>query len=184
MNALHPATARRRFIVLSIVCLLIPQAGCQTGAIHRSDDAFFYRDGMWCGTYHTGFPDARAAALTALTELKMPVFREGPQHRGGFIDSRTPDDFPVRIELRALGVRNRAEGEHTRIGVRVGGFGTHRDVCERILNQIAQHLAPGAIPPIAAPVAGTQGQPSAMTAPPQPAPLDPSLPAQPVPVGK
>jgi hypothetical protein len=149
-------------------CVLLSAlfGGCQAVQT-RSASPYYEHDGMWCGDYATGPEGARIAALTALTELNLPVDREGPEHHGLFIDTRTPDHFEARIVLTPL-----RHTEGTRIGVRVGGFGTHPAVCERLLDAItrqleaAPHAAPvpiGAVPPLQSPSAGP-------SRPPQPVP--------------
>jgi hypothetical protein len=47
---------------------------------------------MWCGDYDIGFEEARVAARAALTELRMPIYQEGPERHGVFIDTRTPEN--------------------------------------------------------------------------------------------
>jgi hypothetical protein len=160
------------------------QSGCQVSEIRSGPDPYYVSHGMWCGNYHVGVAQARVATLTALTELKMPLFQEGPLPYGVFVDTRTIDEHLVRIEIRSLGVRRRAEGEVVRIGVRVGGFGTHREVCEGLLDEIARRLAPA--PPPALPIPPpSPAAPPVTTAPAASAPpAEPGLPSQPVPVGK
>jgi hypothetical protein len=65
----------------------------------------------------------------------------------------------------------------------VGGFGTHREVCERLLDDFAHYLA---LPASPAPLPAVQllGPPTASTVPRAAAAVpDASLPPQPVPVG-
>jgi hypothetical protein len=118
---------------------------------------------MWWGNYGIGFEGARTAALTALTHLKMPVYQEGPLGYGIFIDTRTPDNFEARVSIMPLG----GNGEATRIGVRITGFGTHREVCARLLDEITQHLDAGR---------QIEGVPSALGAPPPAVPPAPRVP--------
>ncbi len=140
-------------------CVLLSALyGCQTVET-RSASPYYEHDGMWCGDFAVGPERARIAALTALTELHMPVDREGPEGPGLYIDTRTPDHFEARVVILPL---RHAEG--TRIGVRVGGFGTHPAVCERLLEAITRQLDTTAIPP-----SSPSAQPSL---PPQPVPLE------------
>ena len=113
--------------------------GCQAVATSASYEPYYEHDGMWCGNYGVGVATARVAALTALTELKMPVYHEGPYLNGIFIDTRTPDNFEARVMIVSLDRYDKS----TSIGVRIGGFGTHREVCKRLLDEIARHLTVG-----------------------------------------
>jgi hypothetical protein len=113
--------------------------GCQAVGTRASCDSYYEHDGMWCGTYAIGVAGARIAALTALTELKMPVYHEGPYLSGLFIDTRTPDNFEARVMIVSLD----RYGKSTSVGVRIGGFGTHREVCKRLLDEVARHLTAG-----------------------------------------
>jgi hypothetical protein len=119
---------------------LLLKTGCQSIETRESTDCFYER-GMWCTACLTDFDRARLAVIVTITELKMPLYQEGPLHHGGFIDTRTPDGYPVRIEIRGP---RRHEGEISRIGIRVGGFGSHREVCERLHREIAHRLDQGA----------------------------------------
>jgi hypothetical protein len=122
-------------------------------------DAYYQCDAMWWGNSGVGVAGARLAAIAALTALKMPLYQEGPLYHGIFLDTKTPDGYEVRVVILPLGWH--APG--TRIGVRVGGFGTHRKVCERLLDEIARHLP---VQPLGAPL---------VPSPPPPAPI-PRLP--------
>jgi hypothetical protein len=175
----------RGIAALGFVLLSSLYSGCQVLETRRSSESYYEHDGMWCGDYGIGREEARAAALSALAELKMPVYQEGMDRHGIFIDTRTPENFQARIVIMP---RGRHSGR-TRICIRVGGFGTHRNVCERLLDEIARHLdaarhiyampaAPAPPPPVAP--AGSPAPPAAL--PPQSQSSDPSLPPQPVPV--
>jgi hypothetical protein len=138
--------------------------GCQ--AVEPRSADYYEHDRMWCGNFVTGLADARVAALATLTELKMPVYQEGPLRQGIFIDTKTPENFQGRVILMPLDWPDHG----TRIGVRIGGFGTHREVCERLLDTMAVHLT-----------AGRQAEaPGAVTLRPQTS--QPALPPQPLPV--
>jgi hypothetical protein len=161
---------------LSALC-----AGCQAVDAQRSNDPYYQFDGMWCGDFHVDYGAARVAVFATMAELKMPLSQQGPFHHGSFIDTRTPDDFEARIMIVPAG----RYSPGTRIGVRVTGFGTHREVCERVLDGITRHLGnqptglmivPGAPPSV------MPGPPPALSAPPQVQGSAASLPPQPVPV--
>jgi hypothetical protein len=130
---------------------------------------------MWCGCYDIGFEEARVAVRMTLAESKMPILGEGPARHGVFIDTKTPDNFEARIEISPP--RRRVEG--TRICVRIGGFGTHKQVCERLLGEIARHLD-AVRNRYTVPATPSQGGASPGSLPiPSSAP---SLPSQPIPV--
>jgi hypothetical protein len=176
--------ARRRCgnAVLAMVCLFTLSSGCQLLDTRRTVDSYYEHDDMWCGNFQASFAQARVATLTALTELRMPVYKEGPLRQSIFIDTKTPDNYEVRLEIKPLGMR--PDGETTRIGARVGGFGTHREVCARLLHAIAQRLSAAPPAPAFVPHVGLSGPPLPGHAPAlQPAPPEASLPAQPVPTG-
>jgi hypothetical protein len=176
----------RGITALGFVLLSALVSGCQGLETRHAYESYYEHDGMWCGHFAIGFEGARAAVLAALAELKMPIFREGAERHGVFIDTRTPDNFEARVVILPPG--RHAEG--TRIGVRVGGFGTHRTVCERLLDAIARHqdaiqhiyampVLPAPPPPV------TPGSPALTAAPPPSSPpSQPSLPPQPIPIGQ
>jgi hypothetical protein len=178
---------------LGLLVLAALSGGCQVVPAHHADGPYYLHDGMWCGTFDIGFEEARVAVRGALAELRMPISQEGPERRGAFLDTRTPDDFEARVVI--LPPNRRAE--RTRICIRVGGFGTHRQVCERLLDAIARHVdaerhrysvpAAPVPPPVAAPhlPPGSAGPPPDAPAgpPPDAHGSEPALPPQPVPVG-
>jgi hypothetical protein len=182
------AMRRRDFTrILSLVWavfLLTVAPGCMTTESHTAYKPYILDGGMWCGTFTTGFVEARAAAIAALADMQMPVVREERTFHGSYIDTQTPDGFHVRIHFRSPTRHEAVNGPVTHVAVRVGGFGTHEKVCASILDGIGHHL--GSVPSVVA-------TPSAPAASPAPAVLpasgpatspDPSLPPQPVPVGK
>lgn len=187
----------RSVVIWTLALLAAWSSGCETLET-RSFDPSFERDGMWCREYGIPMGQARYATVAALTELKMPIYKEGPLHRGLFVDTKTTDDFETRVILTELG----RHGPGTRISVRVGGFGTHHEVCTRLLDAVARHLndppIPVAPPPGATLMPGPltampPGAPGPVLTPPpgatplpgtQPQTADPALPPQPVPLGK
>src|SRR5262249_42393607 len=88
-----------------------------------------------------GLDDSWTATHTALAELGMPILKEEHGLHSGTIDSRTADDDHVRIILESLKSSIPAEGQVTRVSVRVATFGD-RPVSDRILYQIGLPLAP------------------------------------------
>jgi len=182
----QPRANVRGSTALGFVLLAALYSGCQVAETHHAYAPYYEHDGMWCGIFEIGFEEARVATRAALAEMKMPIYQEGPDRHGAFIDTKTPDNFEARIVIMLPGRR----GEGTRICVRVGGFGTHRKVSERLLDEIARHLDAArhmySVPVVPVPPPGAApGSPPLTAAPPtQSQPLEPSLPPQPVPVGR
>jgi hypothetical protein len=74
------------------------------------------------------------AVLAALANIQhMLVGQEGFFPAGSFVDTKTVD-FEPHITILALGRPG------TQVGVRITGFGTHRQVCARILDEIGRNL--------------------------------------------
>jgi hypothetical protein len=177
-----PLRARLRSTTLAFVLLPVLCGGCQALDGHRLNASYYEHSGMWFGHYDLDPGRARVAVLAALADLHMPVHQEGQLHRGDFLDTRTPEGFEARVLLTPLG----PYGQGTRVGVRVGGFGTHPEVCARILDEVARHLdavrrippAPGVLAP--PPPAGLAGSPPRTTTPPGSPPPEPAPPPQPI----
>jgi hypothetical protein len=173
------ATAALAFVLLPALC-----GGCQALKTHALSDSYYEQSGVWFGHYDIDPGRARVAVLAALADLRMPAYQEGQLRRGGFIDTRTPEGLEARVLITPLV----PYGEGTRVGVRVGGFGTHPEACAGILDEIARHLdAVRRIPPaptggegMRAPGAG--GSPPTTAAPPGGPVSAPALPPQPIPV--
>jgi len=174
----------REIATLTLVLGTVLYVGCQVVQARNAYDPYYEFDGMWWGNYGIGAVGARAATLAALAELRMPVYGEGPYFNGGFIDTRTPENLGARIGILPP-IR---PGQGTRICVRIGGFGTHRQVCARILDEIARHIdacrqldmAPVIVVPPQPAV--LPGPPTLLAVPRQPQAAPPGLPPQPVPV--
>jgi hypothetical protein len=98
--------------------------------------AYYEFSGTWCGDYDIDPGRARLAVLAALADMHMPVYQEGFFPCGSFLDTKTPDNFETRLTIVPLG----RAGPGTQVRVRIGGFGTHRKVCARILDAIGRQL--------------------------------------------
>lgn len=110
----------------------------------RPSDAYFELGGMWCSRYDIDSGRARMAVLSALTNLHMTVLQEGFYAYGSFVDAKTVDNYEARIAVQPM-----PHGPGTQIGVRITGFGTHRQVCARILDEVGRQMdaARRAVPP-------------------------------------
>ena len=125
-------------VAVALGLLLLPAlaAGQTLESPHRIG-AYYEISGMWCGDYDIDPGRARLAVLAALANMHMLVGQEGFYPYGGsFLDTKTPDNFEARLTILPLG----RYGVGTQVRVCIGGFGTHRKVCARILDEIARHL--------------------------------------------
>ena len=174
-----PDRANVRLAVALGLLLLPALSSGQTLQAQHPIGAYYEVSGMWCGDFNIDPGRARVAVLAALADMHMLVGQEGfYPYGGGFIDTKTPDNFEARITILPLD-RFAAAAQ---VRVRIGGFGTHRKVCARILDEIARHLdaarrtppAPGVV--VLPTVGGMAGPPPLIivrpgyTAPPAPPP--------------
>ena len=154
---------------LLIMALALANGGCLAAAIGGVAAAggvagYAYYKGGLAKDFNASVDNSWVAAKTSLQELQLPVVAEKRTDNGGYIESRTGDGQNVRISFETLPVKIPAEGPRTDISVRAGVFGD-RPLSERILSQIAGHLAPVA-PLASAPPPGGLVPVTAETAPP------------------
>jgi hypothetical protein len=128
--------ARVRLIAAMGLVLLAALITGPTLEAQRPSDAYFELGGMWCGRYDIDSGRARMAVLAALANLHMTVLQEGFYPYGSFVDTKTADNYEARIAVQPLG----AFGPGTQVGVRITGFGTHRQVCARILDEVSRQM--------------------------------------------
>jgi RNA 3'-terminal phosphate cyclase len=158
--------------------------GCQTVEAQHPLGAYYDVEGAWCGDYAIDPGRARVAVLAALAEMHMLVGQEGfYPSGGGFLDTKTPDQFDARLTLLP-------RGAGTQVRVCIGGFGTHRQVAARILDELARHReaarrgppAPGLVvvpavggwigpPPVIVVRPGSPAPPALPSVPPPPTPV-------------
>jgi len=177
--------------VLASILFLLAQ-GCAVTESHTAYKSYTLDDGMWSGSFAMGFVETRAATIAALTDLKMPVVREERTYHGSYLDTQTSDGYHVRIHFRSPRSQAAGGAPATQVAVRVGGFGTHEGICSNLLDEIGRHLnsvpSLSVSPPSAGPIQVSTVAPPATGVVPAatgiPATPDPSLPPQPVPVGK
>ncbi len=183
-----PRHASARFIAVVGLLVLSALDSGQPLQAQQPINGYYEFSGMWWGNYALDPGRARAAVLAALAALHMPVYQEGFYLYGSFLDTRTTDNYEARLTIQPLAPASAG----TRIGVRIGGFGTHRQVCARILDEIARHLeaarrgppAPGVV--LVPGPAGMTGPPPlvilrppvTVSLPPPPAPPPPPIPAK------
>jgi len=142
-----------RFVYLLAAALAVGNSGCllvAAGAAGGAAAGYAYYRGKVCEAYTASLDDTFRAVHTALGEMGMPILREEREGAKGFIESRTANGERVRLHLQAQASKIPAEGEVTRLCVRVATFGDEL-VSARILAQVGFHLAPvGAVAPTAA----------------------------------
>jgi hypothetical protein len=129
---------------VALITVALVNGGClwiAAGAAGGAAVGYAYYKGQVCGVYNACFADTWAATHAALGELGMRVVHEECDTASGFIESRTTDGDKVRIHLEVQPSKFPAEGEVTRVSVRIATFGD-RPASERILDQLGVHLAP------------------------------------------
>jgi len=129
-----PRHARVRPAAAVALLLLAALYSGQTVEAQRPSNAYYEIGGMWCGLYDIDPGRARMAVLAALANMHMLVGQEGFFPYESFVDTKTVDNYEARITIRWLGRQG------TQIGVRVGGWGTHRQVCARLLDEIGRNM--------------------------------------------
>ncbi len=142
----HAATAVLLLLALTNSGCLLATAGIAGGAVA----GYAYSKGKLCDTYNANGDDTWAATRTALAELGMPIVNEERQGTEGFIESRTADGDRVRIYVQAESSKIPAEGQVSRVCVRIATFGD-RPVSDRILDQVGMHLVATPLPGVPAP---------------------------------
>ena len=174
----------KRAAVSLLFIVAVSNSGCllaTAGVASGACVGYAYYKGKTCELFNAGCDDAWAATRTALGELGMPVVKEERKGPEAFIESRTADGERVRIYVHAETSRFPAEGQLSRVCVRVATFGD-RAVSDRILDQVGMHLAPAGLagaPASQAAAVGviqTGGLPSSLPAETPPPPLVPSEP--------
>jgi hypothetical protein len=160
---------------LTAAAIAVIQSGClaaAAGVAAGGAAGYAYWQGRVGRDYVASRDDVWNALHASLNELQMPIVKENREADEDQIESKTADGDSVKIYVAVKQSRIPAEGEITRVSVRVATFGD-TPVSSRLLDQVDRHLvpapAPGTPPP---PLA--QGQPhSANGAPPPPAPVGP-----------
>jgi hypothetical protein len=146
-----PQTWRKklfRIVPLVLAGLALANSGCLmvaagVAAGGAAAGGYAYYKGKVSREYVANLDDAWNACHMALADLAMPVVTEDRSGSGATIDSRTADGAAVHISFDLENSRIPAEGNVTRVGVRVGTFSFgDQVVSERILDQIGTHLVP------------------------------------------
>jgi hypothetical protein len=177
---------------LLAISLALANCGCllvAAGAAGGAAASYLYYKGKVCETYNANLDDTFLALRAALGELAMPVLSESREGDNWSVESRTAAGDSVHIHLQVQASKFPAEGQVTRLCVRVATFGDEL-VSSRILAQVGFHLVPvgqngqPAPLPAASPImqtaapAASAGAAPAQTGPP------PLLPPEPIPARK
>jgi hypothetical protein len=163
---------RIRGFWLTVAVITVAQSGClaaaATGVAAGGAVGYAYRQGRVGRDYVASRDDVWNAVHTSLNELQMPVINENRDADEDHIESKTADGDKVKIDVTVKKSPIPAEGDISRVSVRVATFGD-TVVSARVLDQVDRHLmpAPGASPPV-------QAGPPTQTAPPPLAPGDAS----------
>jgi hypothetical protein len=162
---------RIRGFWLTLAAITVTQTGClaaAAGVAAGGAAGYAYWQGRVGRDYVANRDDVWNALHTSLTELQMPVVSENRDTDEDHIESKTADGDKVKIDVTVTKSRIPAEGDISRVSVRVATFGD-TVVSARLLDQVDRHLMPatatGAPPP--APVG-----PPPQTPPPPLAPGD------------
>jgi len=144
-------------VYLLLAAGTLGSAGClavaAAGAAGAGAATYVYIKGKVCQDYPASFSDAWAAVQKALQEERFPLVSNENDGKSGKITTRTTDGTTITIDLEVLPSRIPAEGNLTRVCVRVGLLGDE-PLSERLLARISSHLAPPGTPPVAVPTAG------------------------------
>jgi len=166
---------RIRGFWLTVAAIAVAQSGClaaAAGVAAGGAAGYAYWQGRVGRDYVANRDDVWNALHTSLSELQMPVVTENRDTDEDHIESKTADGDKVKIDVTVKKSPIPAEGDISRVSVRVATFGD-TVVSSRLLDQVDRHLmpapSPGTPPP---PMALGQPQP-ANGAPPLPAPVGP-----------
>jgi hypothetical protein len=159
---------------LTVATIALAQSGClaaAAGVAAGGAAGYAYWQGRVGRDYVASRDDVWNALHTSLTELQMPIVKENHDADEDQIDSKTADGDTVKIYVVVKKSPIPAEGDISRVSVRVATFGD-TVVSSRLLDQVDRHLAPAAPGTPPPPLALGQPQP-ANGAPPPPAPVGP-----------
>src|SRR5438270_7231715 len=148
---------RLRMVYLLLAAGTLGSGGClavaAAGAAGAGAATYVYIRGKVCLDYPASFGDTWAAVQKALQEERFPLVSNENDGKSGKITTRTTDGTTVTIDLEVLTSRIPAEGNLTRVCVRVGLLGDP-PLSERLLSRISSHLAPPGTAPPSVPTAG------------------------------
>jgi hypothetical protein len=155
--------ARRRqlglFLVMSVA---LAQTGCLLALAGAgvAAGAYAYSKGNLTTVLTGDFANSWHAVCEALGDLGMPIVDMRRRDLGGTIEARTAARDRVVVHLQAISAVHSNQAFLTEIKVRVGVLG-HREISERIIDQVRFRLAARISPPRP----GTQVQPAPAAGP-------------------
>jgi hypothetical protein len=159
-EARMPTAVRKyasRGLFVSIALLALTQTGCLLAIAGVAGGAaatgYFYCKGRIHSDYRASFPAVQDAVHAALLDLHFAIFEDEAKDGKAFFVTKTTGGKKVRIYLECLSSPVPAEGQFTRVSIRVGAFGDD-NVSKRIFEQTAWRLnnpAPVGPAPSAAP---------------------------------
>jgi hypothetical protein len=143
---MRPTVTVRWLPCLIALALLVPNSGCLAAAITAGvagagAGGYAYWQGNVVHDYNANLEHTWNATQLALQDLKMPILKADRDNDGGTILSQTGDGDKIKITLEPRAARIPAEGQWTRVGIRVALFGD-TPLSERIIQQIDSHLTP------------------------------------------
>jgi hypothetical protein len=166
---------RIRGLWLIVAAIAVTQTGCLAAAAGTAAGGavgYAYWQGRVGRDYVANRDDVWSALHTSLNELQMPVVKERRESDEDQIESKTADGDMVKIYVSVKKSQIPAEGDISRVSVRVATFGD-TVVSSRLLDQVDRHLVPAA-PPQTPPPPTALGQPQPVNgAPPLPVPVGP-----------
>ena len=119
---------QKRLLLLGIAALAAGNVGClavAAGAAAAGAGAtgYAYLKGKYYRDYPANLDDTNTAVKTALAELRFPVSPEERTAGKIVIESRAADSSTIHIALEPFTSRIPAEGQVTRVSIRVSAFG-------------------------------------------------------------
>jgi len=146
------ATVRKRLFLVLLAVATLPAIGCLAAGLAAAGAAacagaggYAYVKGRMTRDYPASIADTTQAAQTSLTELGFPVLDKTSAVGSATLVTETSNGHRLSVDLTTIGSDIPSDAGVTRVGIRVGVFGDEH-VSDRILDQIALHLVPGARP--------------------------------------
>src|ERR1700730_5542997 len=127
---------------LTLAAIAGTQSGCvavAAGCAAGGAAGYAFYKGRLERDYAANRDDVWAALHTSLGELQMPISKEARDPDEDHIESRTADGDRVKIDIEIHKSRIPAEGEISKVCIRVATFGDTA-VSSRVLDQVDRHL--------------------------------------------
>lgn len=172
----------RRYRCLALFVLMslaLAQTGCLLALAGAgvAAGAYAYNKGNLTTVLTGDFANSWHAVCEALGDLGMPIVDMRRRDLGGTIEARTAGRDRVVVHLQAVSAVHSNQAFLTEIKVRVGVLG-HREISERIVDQVRARLAARISPPRPGAPAGPIAAPGPYL-PPTPLPNSEAVPPPP-----